>query len=126
VNNKKTEESLEDYIETIYLLTQNNSSFHSIDLVKHLNYSKPSISRAIHKLVDLGFLIIDEENHLHLTLSGLQKAKSIYARHLTIKRFLLSIGLEEEIAEKDACRIEHVISEETFDVLQKIIGEKHE
>jgi Mn-dependent DtxR family transcriptional regulator len=120
VNDKHTEESIEDYLENIYLLTKNNNSFHAIDLVKYLNYSKPSISRAIHKLEALEYLVIDEENHLHLTALGLERAKSIYARHKTIRTLLLKLGVSEEVAEKDACRIEHVISDETFQALTKI------
>jgi len=118
-NKKKNHESIEDYLEAIYLLTKDNNEVHAIMLANSLGFSKASVSRATHKLVKLGLLIIDNDNHLKLTLSGLSQAQNIYERHHTLKEYLISLGIDETTADEDACRIEHVISDTTFNKIKE-------
>ena len=110
----KMQESPEDYLETIYMLSLHNSEVLSIDVARHLGYSKPSVSVAMKRLRENGYVNMDDNNLLTLTESGLAIARSIYERHQVISGYLMSIGVSEETALKDACRIEHDISEETF------------
>lgn len=108
-------ESGENYLETIYILKKKYNYVRSVDLAKELNFSKPSVSRAIGILRDDGYVEIGDNGNLILTEKGLEKAKSIYERHLVLTRFLVEIlHVEPKTAEADACRIEHIISEETF------------
>jgi Mn-dependent DtxR family transcriptional regulator len=110
-------ESSEDYLEALLLLQQNQSDIHAIDLVNFTGYTKPSISRAIHKLVNQQYLIVDENNHLQFTPEGYELAQKIYYKHTTLTKFFISLGVDPEIAEVDACRIEHIISETTFQAI---------
>lgn len=108
-------ESGENYLETIYILKKKYNYVRSVDLAKELNFSKPSVSRAIGILRDDGYVEIGDNGNLILTEKGLEKAKAIYERHLVLTRFLVEIlHVEPKTAEADACRIEHIISEETF------------
>lgn len=115
----KMQESPEDYLETIHMLSLHSSEVRSIDVARHLGYSKPSVSVAMKRLRENGYVHMDDNGFLTLTETGLAIAKSIYERHQVISGYLMSIGVSEETALKDACRIEHVISEESF---QKIKG----
>nr|WP_330366837.1 metal-dependent transcriptional regulator [Butyrivibrio sp. WCD3002] len=117
-------ESGEDYIETIYLLKKKNGSVRSIDVANELNFSRPSVSRAVGILKEDGFITVEEGGELELTEAGLKKAKSVYERHTNLTKFLmLTAGVNEEIAENDACRIEHIISPETFKGIKKFVKE---
>ena len=116
----KMQESPEDYLETIYMLSLHSSEVRSIDVARHLGYSKPSVSVAMKRLRENGYVNMDDNNLLTLTESGLAIARSIYERHQVISGYLMSIGVSEETALKDACRIEHVISEETFHKIKEI------
>ena len=116
----KMQESPEDYLETIYMLSLHSSEVHSIDVARHLAYSKPSVSVAMKRLRENGYDNIEDNNLLTLTESGLAIARSIYERHQVISGYLMSIGVSEETALKDACRIEHVLSEETFHKIKEI------
>lgn len=108
-------ESGENYLETIYNLTQKFGRVRPVDIAKELNYSKPSVSRAVKKLKSAGLLTIDESGYLILTPSGEEHAKEIVDKHEYIKEYLIRIlHLEDGVAEKDACRIEHIISPETL------------
>lgn len=108
-------ESGENYLETIYILIKKFGFVRSVDLAKELNFSKPSVSRAIGILRDNGYVDIGENGNLLLTEKGQEKAKSIYERHLILTRFLVEVlHVEPKTAETDACRMEHIISEETF------------
>ena len=116
----KMQESPEDYLETIYMLSRHSSEVRSIDVARHLGYSKPSVSVAMKRLRENGYVNMDDNNLLTLTESGLAIARSIYERHQVISGYLMSIGVSEETALKDACRIEHVLSEETFHKIKEI------
>lgn len=116
----KMQESPEDYLETIYMLSLNSSEVRSIDVARHLGYSKPSVSVAMKRLRENGYVNMDDNNFLTLTESGLAIARSIYERHQVLSGYLMSIGVSEENALKDACRIEHVLSEETFHKIKEL------
>ena len=116
----KMQESPEDYLETIYMLSLHSSEVRSIDVARHLGYSKPSVSVAMKRLRENGYVNMDDNNLLTLTESGLAIARSIYERHQVISGYLMSIGVSEETALKDDCRIEHVLSEETFHKIKEI------
>ena len=116
----KMQESPEDYLETIYMLSLHSSEVRSIDVARHLGYSKPSVSVAMKRLRENGYVNMDDNTLLTLTESGLAIARSIYERHQVISGYLMSIGVSEETALKDACRIEHVLSEETFHKIKEI------
>ena len=116
----KMQESPEDYLETIYMLSLHSSEVRSIDVARHLGYSKPSVSVAMKRLRENGYVNMDDNNLLTLPESGLAIARSIYERHQVISGYLMSIGVSEETALKDACRIEHVLSEETFHKIKEI------
>ena len=116
----KMQESPEDYLETIYMLSLHSSEVRSIDVARHLGYSKPSVSVAMKRLRENGYVNMDDNNLLTLTESGLAISRSIYERHQVISGYLMSIGVSEETALKDACRIEHVLSEETFHKIKEI------
>lgn len=115
----KIQESAENYLEAILVLTQKNGQVRSIDVAHYTGFSKPSISRAVGLLRDNGYVSIDQNGLLGLTESGMQIATSIYERHTMLTAFLTALGVDAETAAEDACRIEHVLSEETFDKLKQ-------
>ncbi|MFI3237454.1 MAG: metal-dependent transcriptional regulator [Lachnospiraceae bacterium] len=117
------QESGEMYLETIYILSKERPHVRSIDISEHMNYSKPSVSRAISILKKGDFVLVDENGFLVLTPSGLEIAKKIYERHLLLTRFLKKIGLDDETASADACKMEHSISDKTFLAIQKHLEE---
>lgn len=112
------QESAEMYLETIYLLSQQRSSVRSIDVAEHMGYSKPSVSRAVGLLKQGGYLIVDAEGFLSLTDAGNAVAEKIFERHTVLTRFFVSLGVSNEVAAEDACKIEHIISDETFDSIK--------
>ena len=112
-------ESAEMYLETIYRLSQESANVRSIDLAEAMGYSKPSISRAVGLLKRDGYLLMDESGFLTLTESGLSVAQKIFQRHTVLTKALMSLGIAEHIATEDACKIEHVISDEAFDAIRK-------
>ena len=117
-------ESGEDYIETIYLLKKKKGTVRSVDVANELNFSRPSVSRAVGILKDEGFINVSSDGELQLTDAGLKKAKGIYEKHTNLTKFLmLTTGVNEEIAETDACRIEHIISPQTFKGIKKYVKE---
>ena len=111
-------ESGEMYLETIYILSQKSSEVRSIDVGAYMGYSKPSVSRAIGLLKKDGLVNMDGQGYLTLTGAGEKRAKVIYERHLLLSQLLVNIGVDEETASEDACRIEHYISEKTFDAIK--------
>ncbi len=118
-------ESGEDYLETIYLLHKSTGHVRSIDVAIELGYSKPSVSRAIGILKKEGYITIAPDGAIILTELGLVKARSVYERHTLFSKFLEEIlGVSKENAEKDACKIEHVISTETFEKLNAFVNDK--
>jgi Mn-dependent DtxR family transcriptional regulator len=109
-------ESGENYLETILVLTQRNGSVRSIDVANEMNFTKPSVSRAMSILKKENLITMETDGRLLLTEEGLQKATAILERHTILTRYIHEVlGVPEEIAEKDACRIEHIISPETFE-----------
>ena len=108
------QESGEMYLETILILSKKLSSVRSIDIAEYMGYSKPSVSRAVGLLKSGGFITVDADGFIKLTDSGLEVAERIYERHTWIADFLVSLGVPQDIATQDACRIEHVISAESF------------
>ena len=116
------QESGEMYLESIYVLTKKNENVRSIDICEHMGYSKPSVSRAVGLLKKGGFISVDNNGFITLTEVGLSLAENIYERHVIITTFLQNIGVEKSVADEDACRIEHVISKETFEAIKKIIN----
>ena len=117
-------ESGEDYIETIYLLKKRKGMVRSIDVANELNFSRPSVSRAVGLLKEDGLITVEDDGELVLTELGLKKAKSVYEKHTNLTKFLmLTAGVNEDIAETDACRIEHIISPETFRGIKRFLKE---
>lgn len=114
----KIQESGENYLETILILQKRNGSVRQIDVANELGYTKPSISNAMTILRQSGYITDDAEG-LHLTKAGQALAESIYERHQIISAMLIQLGVDETIARTDACRIEHVISQETFEKLKE-------
>ena len=117
------QESGEMYLETILILSKKKANVRSIDVATYMNYSKPSISRGIGILKDDGYVIVDEAGFLKLTDSGLAIAEKIYERHQVLSTFFTSMGIDEDTASRDACRIEHVISDETFEAIKQFMDE---
>ncbi|MDD6266114.1 MAG: metal-dependent transcriptional regulator [Clostridia bacterium] len=113
------QESGEMYLETIYILLQKNNTVRSIDVGDYMGFSKPSVSRAVGILKKGGYVKTDKDGYLTLTESGLEIAKKIYERHTTLADFLVRLGVDENTAAKDACKIEHDLSEETFEALKR-------
>lgn len=109
----------EMYLETIYVLSQEKSSVRSIDIAEHMNYSKPSVSRAVGQLKSEGYITADSNGYIILTDEGLREAKKIYERHTVLTKVLTMLGVDEDTASEDACRIEHVISEKSFETIRK-------
>lgn len=111
-------ESAEDYLERILMLTNQNGSVRSIDIAIDMNFSKASVSIAMKKLKEKGYILVDPQGYISLTDSGYQIANHILERHTIISQALIALGVSKEIALKDACKIEHVLSEETFQMIK--------
>lgn len=122
----KIQESAENYLETILILKEKKGVVRSIDIVHYMNFSKPSISRAVNLLKDNGYITIDKDGWIELTQSGLEIAQRIYERHRLMTEWLVTLGVSEETAAQDACRIEHDISDETFECLKAHILHRKE
>ena len=112
------QESGEMYLETIYVLSQNSSHVRAIDVGEYMNFSKPSVSRAIGLLKKDGLVITDDLGGLKLTEAGENRARSIYERHTVLSKLFIGLGVDEETAVNDACRIEHYISDKTFEAIK--------
>lgn len=116
----KLQESGENYLETILILKNKNGNVRSIDIANELGYTKPSISRAMTILKNAEYITIDDSTgYISLTDSGYNIAKTMYERHEILSSYLISIGVSPETATQDACRIEHVISQETFEKIKE-------
>ena len=114
------QESGEMYLETILILSKQLSHVRSVDVSEYMNYSKPSVSRAVGLLRDGGYLNMDKNGYLTLTDAGMEIAGRIYERHEYLTGFFMRIGVDEETAEADACKIEHIISDKTFEAIKNI------
>ena len=118
----RVRESEEMYLETILLLKQEKTSVRSVDVVETLEYAKSSVSRGVNLLVKRGYITLDKTTgNIEFTPSGKKKAQAIYERHRVLTKALQKIGAESDIAEENACRIEHVISDELFAVIKKFV-----
>ncbi len=111
-------ESGENYLETILMLKESKGSVRSIDIVRQMNFSKPSVSRAMSLLRENGYITMDKEGWIQLTESGMEVASRIYERHRLLTKWLMALGVSPEAAAEDACRMEHDISNETFEKLK--------
>lgn len=114
-------DSNEDYLEAIYILKLKNGKVRSVDIANHLNVSKPGVNKAMNVLKENDLIDKDYYGEITLTSKGEEIAKKIYKKHTTIKEFLLKLGVDEETSEIDCCKIEHVISEETFCAIKKYL-----
>ncbi len=115
-------ESGEMYLETILLLTKKNPYVRSLDVAEEMNYSKPSVSRAMNILKENKYISIDKNGHIKLLKKGLDLATKIYDRHVVVTDCLIKLGVNEKQAETDACKIEHVLSDESFEAIKKYIA----
>lgn len=117
-------ESAENYLETILVLSKRMPAVRSIDIAGELNFSKPSVSVAMKNLRQNGYITVDDEGHISLTDTGRQIADTIYERHTLLSSWLTSLGVDEQTAAEDACRMEHVISPISFKAIKRHV-EKH-
>lgn len=112
-------ESKEDYLEKILQLSKEKDGVHAIDIARSMNFSKPSVSVAMGKLKTEGLIEIDEMDHIHLTPSGLKIAEKTLEKHETLAQMFMSLGVSESTAYEDACKVEHDISDETWQAIKK-------
>ena len=115
----RLQESGEMYLETIYVLSQSRSHVRAIDVGEHMGYSKPSVSRAMGLLKSGGYVVADAYGHLSLTESGRQIAEKIFERHTVLTEVLVQLGVPREVAAEDACKLEHVISDVSFEAMKR-------
>ena len=108
------QESGEMFLEAIFVLSKKSNGVHAIDVGEYLGFSKPSVSRAVSILKKKNLIIVDSDSHIFLTDEGKIIAEKIYERHITIKEYLIRLGVSNKVADEDACKIEHVLSDETF------------
>ena len=118
----KIQESAENYLEAILTLGKEKAEVHAIDIASHLEFSKPSVSIAMKKLRDSGHINVDELGHITLTDSGREIAERIYERHTFLSQWLESMGVPSQIAAEDACRMEHEVSNESFEANRRFAG----
>ena len=116
----------EDYLEAVLVLQRKQGMVRSVDLARYMGFSKPSISHAVGVLKNGGFLTMDDDGFLHLTVIGREIAEKIYERHLFFMEQLIAAGVDPKTAEADACRIEHIISDESFDRLKEAAAQEQE
>lgn len=117
-------ESGEMYLETILLLKRKKPLVKAVDIVEELDYSKSSVSRGVHLLEESGLITIDVNGAIEFTKEGLDYTRSVYEKHRILTEFFVKLGVGAQTAENDACRIEHVISGESFEAIKKYLGEK--
>lgn len=122
----KIRESGEMYLETVYILSQEKNGIRSMDIADYMKFSRPSVTRGISLLKKQGMIYADDNGLLFLTMEGEQRAKTVFSRHKLLTEFLTHIGVSDDIASEDACRMEHAISEETFVCLNNFLKKKHE
>lgn len=122
----KIQESGENYLETIYILKQRKGSVRSIDIVNELEYTKPSVSVAMKNLRENDYIEMDADGYITLTSKGQAIAETMYERHILISDWLVFLGVEQQTAVEDACRIEHVISAESFDAIKRHVESNRE
>ena len=116
------QESGEMYLESVYILSQKGPFVRSIDVAEYMGFSKPSVSRGVGILKRDGYLNVNKDGYLTLTEAGLDRARKIYERHTVIRDMLIRLGVDEETASQDACRIEHIISDASFQAICRHVG----
>lgn len=119
----KIQESAENYLETILMLGQKKGNVRSIDIAHELEFKKPSVSVAMKNLRENGYIKVDSNGFITLTDSGRQIAETMYERHLLLSHWLMKLGVDEKIAVEDACKMEHIISKESFEAIKKHVRE---
>ena len=117
-------EAIENYLETILVLSKKKPELHAVDICAELGYSRPTLSVVLKKMRDEGLIIVDDLNHIAMTEKGRQIAEAVYERHTILAKMLMSFGVSKEAAHRDACKMEHDISDESFECIKKIIGKK--
>lgn len=122
----KIQESAENYLETILILGEKQGNVRSIDIVNELEFSKPSVSVAMKNLRENGYILVNEDGYITLTEAGKVIAETMYERHTLLSQWLMYLGVSKETAMEDACRMEHVISTETFQMIKKHVDEYNE
>ena len=117
---KKYNESAEDYLETILMLQKSKGQVRSIDIANEMNFTKPSVSIAMKNLREKGYITMADNGYITLTESGKKRAESVLERHTILADLLISIGVNEETAREDACKVEHDLSEESFEAIKRV------
>jgi len=112
-------EAIENYLETIYILSQQQNEVHAIDICSYLSYSRPTVSIVLRQMREHGLVTVNEDNHIYLTEEGQKIAVHIYERHEILTKMLMALGVSREIALHDACKIEHDLSDETFEAIKR-------
>ncbi len=115
------QESGEMYLETIYILSKRLTAVRAIDVGEYMGFSKPSVSRAVGLLKNGGYITVDNDGHIELTVIGIEVAEKMYERHTVLTDFLVALGVNRECATEDACKIEHDISDKSFDAIKAYI-----
>ena len=116
----RADESLEDYLETILMLYKSTGQVRSIDIANEMNFTKPSVSIAMKNLREKGYITMADNGYITLTESGKERAESVLERHTILANLLISIGVNEETAMEDACKVEHDLSEESFEAIKRV------
>lgn len=119
----KIQESAENYLESILMITERKGDVRSIDIVNELEFSKPSVSIAMKNLRENGYILVDKDGYITLTDKGMVIAEKMYERHKLFSQLFVSLGVTPETAVKDACRVEHILSDETYDAIKKYISD---
>ena len=119
----RLQESGEMYLESIYVLSKKQKYVRSIDISEYMGYSKPSVSRAMDLLKTNGYIVMDEENYITLTQTGKEIAEKIYSRHTVLTKMLIGLGVPQDVAAEDACRMEHTISDVSFAAIKRHMEE---
>lgn len=117
----RAEESVEDYLETILQLQKKLGQVRSIDIAREMNFSKPSVSVAMKNLREKAYITVSEEGYISLTESGKKRAENVLERHTILSDWLISIGVSQDTALEDACKVEHDLSEESFEAIKKAV-----
>ena len=112
-------EAIENYLETIYILSQQQNEVHAIDICSYLSYSRPTVSIVLRQMRENGLVTVNEDNHIFLTEKGMKIAAHVYERHKVLTRMLMMLGVSKETALHDACKIEHDLSDETFEAIKR-------
>ena len=120
----KIQESAENYLESILMISERKGDVRSIDIVNELEFSKPSVSIAMKNLRENGYILVDKDNYITLTEKGRVIAEKMYERHKLFSQLFVSLGVSPETAAKDACRVEHILSDETYSAIKKYIRDK--